>query len=224
MKPYYEEEGITIYHADCREVLPLIEADLLVTDPPYGLDLGIANNQSRDGSHLAKAGYASYRDTYENFHQIVVPRLNAYLDRIPRAAVFTGPHIHEQRKPVAIGGVWHRAALGRTPWGTKNFLPVLFYGTPPSAGQHRPLVIESTAVSEVNGHPCPKPMEWMRWLINLGAREGETIIDPFMGSGTTLEAAKDLGCSAIGIEIEERYCEIAAKRLSQGVLALEASA
>ena len=82
----------------------------------------------------------------------------------------------------------------------------------------RPSVIQSNAVSERNGHPCPKPVEWMLWLVKWVSLEDETILDPFMGSGTTLVAAKQLGRRAIGIEIEERYCEIAANRLRQEVL------
>lgn len=225
MKPYYEDAraGITIYHGDSREIVPSLErtVDYLLTDPPYGLELGKANNLQRNGGyggHLGKRNYLTYDDSYENFIGVIVPVLRSSLAIANRAAVFSGPHIHEQVKPAAIGGVWCPSAVGRTPWGSKNFLPVLFYGTPPGAGQHRPTVISSTAISEESEHPCPKPEAWLRWLVSLGSREGETILDPFMGSGTTLRAAKDLGRRAIGIEIEERYCEIAARRLSQEVL------
>jgi len=220
MKPYYSEDGITIYHGDCMEIIPQLgNVDFVCTDPPYGVGLGIENNQTKDSSHLAKRGYASYDDSYGNFTSLIVPRLNAAIEKAGRAAVFTGPHLHEQAKPCAIGGIWHPAAVGRTPWGSKNFLPVLFYGTPKKAGLHRPTVIRSTtAVTGINGHPCPKPIEWVRWLLLMGTDSGDVVLDPFMGSGTTLRAAKDLGRRAIGIEIEERYCEIAAKRLSQSVL------
>ena len=67
-------------------------------------------------------------------------------------------------------------------------------------------------------HPTPKPEQVMRWLVTQSTEIGDLVLDPFMGSGTTLVAAKNLGRRAIGIEIEERYCEIAAKRLSQGIL------
>ncbi len=222
MKPYYEHAGITIYHADCCDVLPLLPpVDLVLTDPPYGLDLGVRNNQYRDCTHLHKAGYATYEDTYENFVSLIVPRLNAVLSICERAAIFTGPHIHEQEKPNAIGGIWNPAATGRTAWESKNVLPILFYGAPKCArGCHRPTAIMSTATTENNAHPCPKPIEWMRWLVSLGSTEGELILDPFMGSGTTLVAAKNLGRRAIGIEIEEKYCEIAVERLAQEVLPL----
>jgi site-specific DNA-methyltransferase (adenine-specific) len=92
----------------------------------------------------------------------------------------------------------------------------MLYGSAPGLekGAH-PTVIKSSAVAETNGHPCPKPLRWMTWLVGLASRPGEKILDPFMGSGTTLRAAKDLARRAIGIELDERYCEIAAKRLAQ---------
>lgn len=221
MKPYYQHAGITILHGDCIDALPFLDkVDFVCTDPPYGIGLGVENNQAKDSSHLAKRGYASYDDTYENFTGLIVPRLTAAIEKAGRAAIFTGPHIHEQPKPCVIGGIWHPSAVGRTPWGSKNFLPVLFYGSPKKPGLHRPTVIRSTAVTEVNGHPCPKPIEWVRWLLLLGTESGDMVLDPFMGSGTTLRAAKDLGLSAIGIEIEERYCEVAARRLEQEMLPL----
>ena len=76
----------------------------------------------------------------------------------------------------------------------------------------------STEAAEKNGHPCPKPIVQWKRLLNRCTIRGETTLDPFMGSGTTLVAAKQLGRKAIGIEIEEKYCEIAVKRLAQGVL------
>ena len=223
MRPYYTDSLVTIYHADCGDVLPHVGAvDAVVTDPPYGVGLGADNNQSRDGSHLAKAGYLSYEDTYERFVAEIVPRINSALAIARRAAVWTGPHIHEQAKPSAIGGVWCPAATGRTPWGSKNFLPVLFYGNPPRPGLHRPTVIRSNALSDGWGHSVAKPMEWMNWCVGLASDAGDLVLDPFMGSGTTLRAAKDLGRRAIGIDIEERYCEVAAERCRQESLGLSA--
>ncbi len=224
MKPYYEAGGIVIYHGDCREVLPEISADAMVTDPPYGVDLGTCGDKRGSAHGMRHDGYASYVDTYENFVSEVVPRLTAALDTVKRAAVFTGPHIHEQRKPDAIGGVFLAASTGRTAWGFKNFLPVLLYGGSPTVmlgkGATVATAIRSSETSgrDAAGHPCPKPIGWMTWAVSLASLPGETVLDPFMGSGSTLRAAKDLSRRAIGIEIEERYCEIAARRLAQEVL------
>jgi len=226
MKPYYEHAGITIYHGDCREVLPSIEFDVVVTDPPYGvLEPGDFNPRVRDdrgASHgLVRDTYLSYVDTYDNFVGTVVPALNLAILASKRAAVFTGPHIQEQAKAKAIGGIYCAAGCGRHHWGFKTFLPVLFYGNAPNLHLGcKPNTIQSTATAHGDvDHPCPKPLSWMRWLVSLASLETETILDPFCGSGTTLEACKILGRCAIGIEIEEQYCEIAAKRLSQEVFA-----
>jgi site-specific DNA-methyltransferase (adenine-specific) len=223
-KPYYEHGGITLYCADCRDILPGLRADALVTDPPYGVGLGLCGDPRghRNGarSGLTHDSYASYSDTYDTFVAEVVPRLNVALDACSRGLVWTGPHIHEQRKPDAIGGVYSPAGAGRHRWGFKMFHPVLLYGVAPAMhrGASTPTAIRSSEVAPINGHPCPKPTGWMRWSVQLASLPGELLLDPFCGSGQTLRAAKDLGRRAIGIEIEERYCEIAAKRLSQEVL------
>lgn len=216
--PYYADDLVTLYNADAQDVLPFVTADVLVTDPPYGVGLG--NGDRRAGQHgLAKAAYCVYADTYENFTDSVVPILSTAIDLTTRGAVFTGPHLHEQPKPAAIGGIYCPAGAGRHPWGFKTFLPVLLYGTAPNLNLgSKPNVIRSSAVSVKNGHPCPKPVQWMRWLIDLASLPGETILDPFAGSGTTLRAAKDLGRRAIGIEIDPTYCAIAVRELSQEAL------
>lgn len=220
-RPYYEHAGITIYHGDCRELVGLVAADALVTDPPYGIELGKTSGTG-EGHGLKLGAYASYDDTLANFVGLIVPALNGWIDATKRGAVFTGPHIHEQRKPAAIGGIYCPAGQGRHCWGFKTFLPVLLYGSAPNLhlGQATPNTIRSGARPDrrENEHPCPKPLAWMKWLVTLASLPDETIIDPFMGSGTTLRAAKDAGRRAIGIDIEERYCEIAARELAQEVL------
>ncbi len=228
MRPYYDHAGITIFHADCADLLVQLRSsiDVIVTDPPYGVGLGKCGDV-RGGRHgMRHDGYASYEDSYENFVGVIVPVLTAYVQAASRAAVFTGPHMHEQLKPEAIGAVYYPSGVGRTSWGFKTLLPVLLYGGSPTVMQGKgascPTVIVSSELPEPisKGHPVPKPLGWMKWLVRLASLPGDTIVDPFMGSGTTLRAAKDLGRRAIGIEIEERYCEIAAKRLSQEVLNL----
>lgn len=223
VKPYYQDDAVTIYHGDCREMDVL--GDVLVTDPPYGVNIGgpqVGRNWRRGkGSYgLEKGAYGLYDDTYEEFVATVAPTIARYVLSCKRAAVFVGPHIWELPRATAIGGVYCPSGTGRHRWGFKTFLPVLLYGTAPTLeiglGAPKANTISSTATAADNGHPCPKPLTWMRWLIDLTSLPGETIVDPFMGSGTTLRAAKDLGRKAIGIEIEER--EIAAKRMGQEVL------
>ena len=226
MKPYYEHAGITIYHGDCREAMAMFSGSVwfgsLITDPPYGIDIGDADQ--RGGEHgLAKGAYASYLDSYDNYMRVVVPSIETALKLCKRGAVFSGPHFHELPKPSALGGVHCPAGSGRSSWGYKTFLPVLLYGQDPDLNKGaKATSITSTEAAPSNGHPCPKPDGWMRWIVGLASAAGDLILDPFAGSGSTLVAAKNLGRRAVGIEIEERYCEIAARRLSQEVLPLGA--
>jgi len=220
IKPYYEHAGITIYHGDCREILPeLPKVDLVLTDPPYGIHVG-SNKSSKDtrpGAFL-KGAYASYDDSPENYKAVVVPVIEQCHQMVDRMAVFGfAPNIFLLPPPDVVSGVFVPSGCGRNKWGWTTFMPILFYGTAPDLHKGaNPTTIRSTASSEKNGHPCPKPIEWFIWLTGLASRKDELILDPFMGSGTTLVAAKMSHRKAIGIELEEKYCEIAAKRLAQG--------
>jgi site-specific DNA-methyltransferase (adenine-specific) len=218
--PYYDHAGVTIYHGDSRDVLPRLAADVLITDPPYGVNLGKHAAAKETRGWLAKKGYESYDDTPENFLAVVVPVIRLALASVRRGLVFCSDTGLQQLPTFdALGGVFLPSGMGRTKWGFQNFSFCALYGVAPELhGGARPTGISSTAIAEKNGHPCPKPEAWMRWAVALVSRAGEIVIDPFAGSGTTLRAAKDLGRRAIGIEIEERYCEIAAKRLAQEVL------
>ena len=226
MRPYYDHAGIMIYHGDCREVLSGMPAyarfDATITDPPYGVNLGnhLAAKDRRTDRVLVKDSYASYDDTRENLRSVVVPGVSLALAVTKRGAVFcAGSLIGEFPEPTAIGGVYLPSGCGRSSWGFTNLATVMFYGQAPDLERGAsPTVLRSTETSEKNGHPCPKPLGWILWLVALASRAGETVLDPFVGSGTTLVAAKQLGRKAIGIEIEERYCEIAARRLSQEML------
>jgi site-specific DNA-methyltransferase (adenine-specific) len=220
--PYYSDDLVTLYHGNAADVLPLIGAvDAVATDPPYGVGLGTTGDP-RGGNHgLALSGYDDFADTYGQFVGDVVPQINAALNLAPRGGVFTGPHIHEQRKPDAIGGIYCPGSCARNVWGFKSFLPVLLYGTSPTvargAGATVPTVITSSERADRDeiGHPVPKPLGWMRWLVRLASLPGETVLDPFAGSGTTGLAARLEGRRAILIERVERYCDIAARRLER---------
>lgn len=211
-----------LYLGDCLEVMPAIgKVDAVVTDPPYGVNLGKCGDP-RGGSHGKNLrGYdGEYSDdSYDQFVSYIVPRINLSIDFSERALVWTGPHIHEQRKPDAIGGVFCPAGTGRTVWGFKQFLPALLYGKSPTVakglGATCPTSFQSSERpdSDSSGHPVPKPIGWMMWSVRLASIPGETVLDPFLGSGTTLVACANLGRRGIGIEIEERYFDIACRRV-----------
>jgi DNA modification methylase len=218
-------DGITLHCGDCREIISTLgKVDVVISDPPYGIlvpgDFKDRIRDDRGGKHgLQISEYISYSDTYENFVRVIVPSLNEAMDLAERSAIFTGPHIIEQRKPNAIGGVYCAAASARNEWGFKNFLPVLLYGKAIdlNLGAKIPTAIASNATAEKVDHPCPKPLDWMMWLVSLASRKGETILDPFMGSGTTGVAAVKLGRRFIGIEIEPKYFDIACRRISEAL-------
>lgn len=227
LRPYYEHAGVTLYHADCRDVLlEIVPPNVLITDPPYGV-----NFTGKVTKHSNKTGQDSYSDTEENFREVVLPAVKDALLLCERAAIFTGTR-RLQEYPVAkdIGGIICPNGGGRSSWGFGCYHPVLFYGSSPYIANGDGARPTATVIyhpgMHVTGedwieHPCPKPLQFMNWLINVASLPGETVLDIFADSGTTLLAAKNAGRKAIGIEIEERYCEIAAKRLSQEVFSFE---
>jgi site-specific DNA-methyltransferase (adenine-specific) len=201
MQPYYEHGGITILLGDCREILPTLpKCDLVLTDPPYGLDF---KGESWDAE---------------------VPSWWLPIARglAPSVVFTTAPTtLWDYPRPDWVA-CWHRqAAQSRTSYGGFNhWTPILVYGKCSFLVDVLALHAMANARKKGFGHPSPKPDRLMKWLIEGCCPETGSIIDPFMGSGTTLRAAKDLHRKAIGIEIEERYCEIAANRLRQNVLTL----
>lgn len=223
MTPYYQDDSVTIYHGDCREVS--VDADVIVTDPPYGVNYDGKN--SKWTGHTA-AGYDEYADTQDNLIASVLPFIServisgARMVLTPgRASMFLYP------EPRAVGAIFFPAGSGSGPWGFTCSQPIFYYGKDPylAGGMgRRPDSFSHLAAGENDGHPCQKPLKVMHWLVNRASLVGETVLDPFMGSGTTLRAAKDLGRKAIGIEISERYCEIAARRMGQEVLDLSVTA
>lgn len=208
MKPYYDDgKGIVIYHGDCREILPTLEpVDLILTDPPY------ANGE----------GYASYDDSADGLTALIADVFPLIL-KLGRAVLLTPgvANIHRYPAPRWTLAWVCPAGVGSGPWGFSCWQPILAYGPDPSLANgkgRRPDTLILNEGASANGHPCAKPIEVWKWVLDRGCLEGETVLDPFMGSGTTLRAAKDLGRKAIGIEIEEKYCEIAVRRLAQEVL------
>ena len=231
-KPYYHDEraGITIYHADCRDVLPLLEpgsVDLVLTDPPYGVNLITKTSDYRDSGRFdnGQSLMAStlYEDDPATIRQLIADTMPLLQRMTSRMVIFPGTRLmFAYPEPRAVGCVFTPNGAGRSPWGFQCMHPILYYGADPYLEDGKGSWPNGFRTEQPNrerlDHPCPKPLYWMRWCISRASREGELVLDPFVGSGTTLRAAKDLGRRAIGIEIEERYCEIAAQRLAQGVM------
>lgn len=206
--PYYEHAGITIYHADCREVLPCIgRSSLCLTDPPYGVGVR----------------YATYDDTEDNWFVLldaVIPMMREAADMVvmPSCQIKRLGWFYEHHRPDWLIA-WHKGSPGHvSAIGFNDWEPLVVYGRTGGLSMHDYLSVTNDEKMGAYGHPCPKPLKWARWIIDRACPRDGSVIDPFMGSGTTLRAAKDLGRRAVGIEIEERYCEIAAKRLAQETL------
>lgn len=226
MTPYYDEGGVTIYHGDCREILPQLSADAIFTDPPYGI--GIKYGKGSDDS----------RSDYWPWMREMVEIMRACASMV----VFT----HRVKALSEITdwdwiGVWRKRFSAGSRLGNSMVLPhwepIFMYGihqagttssytddvweyNPERSGVTRNAGFgrEGWAKNEGADHPAPKPLGLYRDLIESLGQNATTVLDPFMGSGTTLRAAKDLGRHAIGIEIEERFCELAAERMGQEVL------
>lgn len=213
MQPYYEQSGVTIFHGDCREWLYPV-GDVLVTDPPYGIAHESNHGASWQGTQIANDGTVDARD-----HVLAV-----WYDR---PAVVFGTW--KAPRPIGVAQVliWDKGpAFGmgdlKFPW--KNSFDEIYVLGHGFTGESRDEAVLRGHVmpsweSHGRQHPNQKPESLLLYLINRCPRGA--VCDPFMGSGTTLVAAKRLGRKAIGIEIEERYCEIAARRLQQEALPLE---
>ena len=207
----------TLYCGDCMEILPTLDrVDAVITDPPYGLgELSGTTSKAR-----ARNAYLSFDDTEQNIIDVVIPAIKISLELANgRGLVTPGCRcLHLYPRARAIGGFYQPAAVGMSPWGFAGFNPVLFYGKDPRDGRGQTSVATTlTEKASTDEHPCAKPLGAMKWMVSKGALVGESILDPFMGSGTTGVAAIQLGRSFIGIEREERYFEIACRRIEQAV-------
>ena len=216
MKPVIIGDA-TLYLGDCADILPMLgKVDAVITDPPYGVDGGSGTL----GKASSKTKYESeFEDTKAAIRSVIVPRFVAALAMAKRAVVTPGtPCAFFYPNPDDMGVIYQPATTGLNKWGRETTQPVLFYGKDPRAGltivaKH----FQCTFKAEKNGHPCPKPIEVAMWMVQRGSIDGETILDPFMGSGTTGVAAIQLGRKFTGIELDERYFEIACRRIEQAV-------
>lgn len=210
MKPYYERAGVTIYHGDCAEILPALEpVDLLVCDPPYGM--GFRSNH-RIVKHRRIAGDEAF-PTWLLAAAMAKARRAAYVfcrwDNLSDLPGKPTSVLAWVKNNWSMGDLKHEHG--------RQWEAIAFY---PLAGHEFVKRIPDVVHADRTGndlHPTQKPVPLLRQL--LACNRGDTVLDPFMGSGSTLVAAKDLGRKAVGIEVDEKYCETAARRLGQEVLA-----
>jgi site-specific DNA-methyltransferase (adenine-specific) len=237
--PYYERDGIAIYHGDCMEIIHHLDGiGAVVTDPPYSS--GGAFRGDRTQSTVAKyvqSGTAAYRPEFagDNRDQRSFLVWCSMWMNAARGASLPG-------SPIAVFTDWRQLptttdAIQSAGWTWRNVgtwwkpgcrmqkgrfsssAEYVVYGSngPAVEGMSSPQNVIAAPAAQDKQHIAEKPLAVMSWVLGL-VPAGATVLDPFMGSGAALEAAKHAGLNAVGIEVDERYCEIAAKRLSQGVL------
>jgi DNA modification methylase len=191
----------TLYCGDCLDIMPTLpRVDAVIADPPYGIGLAY---ESHNDTVAAVAAFA--------------PRVVAQAQAIARVVSITPGNLNQYLYPRPTWTLcwFNRAGAGSGPWGFSCWQPIMCYGPDPylAAGMgRRPDFIEWSETAEQNGHPCPKPYQFMfRWLTRVSL--SGTVVDPFMGSGTTGAVCANLGRPFIGIEIERKYFDIACERI-----------
>lgn len=206
MTPYYQDDAVTIYHGDCREILPhLGRFDLLLTDPPYGI--GFAAQPTK---WQRRAG-----QTPEQWDdEICEPWALMLARRMSATSIIWGGNYYEL-PPSRCWLSWYKPdappSMGNVEYAWTNL------------DQNSRQFSQSISATnpERLGHPTQKPLKVIAWALQQAGPLG-TVLDPWAGSGTTGRACKDAGLTCVQIERDERYCEMAAKRLAQEVLSLEA--
>lgn len=207
---------MTIYHGDCLEIMPLIgSVDHVVTDPPYncGKNYGEGTDDKRDWNV-----WCEWLDNVLESCQLLAPNVFSFLNQ------------PAYRKYLRLGKyepdwtlIWNKPlsmSICAAPF-MPHWEPICYWGKQKRTKDGGALWGSDVLICNVEfgktrwNHPTPKPLSLMKDILS---RLGGSVLDPFSGSGTTLRAAKDVGMKAVGIEIEERYCEIAAKRMAQEVL------
>lgn len=243
MKPYYDHDGITIYHGDCLDVLAELDsADAIVTDPPFASGTRHEAAKTTAGKTMLRAGRFADRpidlDQMTTTGFVWLLRAVAMRSRVilPDGGSFLS-FIDWRQWPNLVGAietanlrvqgmvVWDKGHFGMGN-GFRSQHELVCHaskGVPTIYDKGVGNVLKFPREKPID-HPSPKPEGLLQRLICAVTPLGGLVLDPFMGAGTTLRAAKNEGRRAIGVEVEERYCEIAAERLSQEVLDLGAAA
>ena len=233
---YYQDDHATIYHGDCRDILPKLDkVDLVITDPPYGRDYqsnwGVITGNLKD--KIKNDGPEEYKnllkDIVRMFDSILTDNSEAYMfcggGGSSSVLAYAWLELKKgKRFKVKNLLVWDKQYVGMG-WDWRFQYETIFQlqvgnGLNNQMGSNRANILRcNNVVPQAGDHPTPKPDGLLKQIML--AKPSELILDLFMGSGTTLRAAKDLQRKSIGIEIEEKYCEIAVKRLEQEVLCLK---
>lgn len=214
MKPYYQDAAVTIYHGDCREIVPTLgKFDLLLTDPPYG----IGENAHRVAARTKLAKTTDYGDFSWDSKPADRDLIDLCIQSADTSIIWGGNYFH---LPPSRGWlVWDKInsgnfADGELAWTNAKMSVRIF------RFMWNGMIRSGEARGQKRVHPTQKPLELFTWCLSF-LPKSKTILDPFSGSGTTGRAAKDLGKTAVLIEQEERYCEKSAKRMQQEVLAFD---
>jgi site-specific DNA-methyltransferase (adenine-specific) len=236
VKPYYDDGRIQIWHGDCRDVMPALpEPSLVIADPPYGFGQARQGRAKRARDDTGRNGGVDtidvrdgvYRGTWRGWSDMRgddEPFDPSHLLGYPRLVLFGANHYASRLPDSGSWLVWDKRN-GATPdnnadaeliW-TNLGGPVRTYRQCWRGFTRERDRLEMT---EKHLHPTQKPVLLMQWLLDTHTTPDDLVIDPYMGCGPVPRAAMNIGRRAIGIEIEERYCEIAAKRLQQSVLPL----
>jgi site-specific DNA-methyltransferase (adenine-specific) len=213
-QPYYADDAVTLYHGDCREIVPAlgVKPGLVLTDPPYGVDVSV-DHDARAGRKQAPRyrKVVGDREPFDPSPWLAYPKVilwggNCFADRLPPSRNWI---VWDKREHTPTNArsdadlAWCSFPIG----GIRMFR---HYWNGPVRASERGYHV----------HPTQKPVALMHWIINQWTEPGDLVLDPYAGSGPVLRAAKDLGRRAIGVELDERYCEVIARRLAQDVLPL----
>jgi site-specific DNA-methyltransferase (adenine-specific) len=221
LKPYYEDKWIKIFHGDCREILPSLDVkfDLMLTDPPYDISTNICNING-DRKYLRDI---EGKGMGIGFDISILSEFTDYFCFCGKQQLIDILNISKDSNWMII--TWCKT--NPTPLTQNTYLPDTEYIVHKfSKGRlfgdyaHKSRFYLSPNAQNDFNHPTVKPVALIQKLITLGSQESELILDPFLGSGTTCYCAKKLNRYSVGIELEEKYCEIAAKRCSQEVMEL----
>jgi DNA modification methylase len=208
MSPYYRDEWAAIYHGDCRKILPMLKGvDAIITDPPYGVSWNTDYTRFTSGFGAERKKHMPVSGDAEPFDP-------GWLNGYP-TLILWGANIFSNKLTLGSWLVWDKRhkngtaflADGEAAWWNRGHGIYIYSETSQGCIRNEPIE-----------HPTQKPEGLMRWCIQMA--QPKLVCDPYMGSGTTLRAAKDLRVPCIGIELELEYCATAKRRLRQEVLPL----